>query len=157
MPALLKSPDARVVSVSSSAHLFASTVDWDDLNAQVPGAYAPWKAYGLSKLSNIFFAKALQKRVDQKGGIVRLGRSRSGGWRMLARRAGAVFWVVLFSLCFRGPAPPRFAVSFWSMDAVAAHLRPGHSTHLCQTIFSSDAFLHTSSLLRQVNQSQSQR
>ncbi|CAN0410166.1 unnamed protein product, partial [Hapterophycus canaliculatus] len=70
MPSLLKSPDARVVSVSSSAHLFASTVEWDDLNAQAPGAYAPWKAYGLSKLSNIFFAKALQKRVDSKGGSV---------------------------------------------------------------------------------------
>lgn len=68
MPSLLKSPDARVVSVSSSAHLFASEVEWDDLNAQAPGAYAPWKAYGLSKLSNIFFAKALQKRVDSKGG-----------------------------------------------------------------------------------------
>lgn len=68
MPSLLKSPDARVVSVSSAAHLFADTVDWDDLNAQAPGAYAPWKAYGLSKLSNIFFAKGLQKRVDQKGG-----------------------------------------------------------------------------------------
>ena len=68
MPSLLKSPDARVVSVSSSAHLFAPTVEWDDLNAQAPGAYAPWKAYGLSKLSNIFFAKELQKRADLKGG-----------------------------------------------------------------------------------------
>ena len=68
MPALLKSPDARVVSVSSSAHLFASTVEWDDLNAAAPGAYAPWKAYGLSKLSNIYFTKALQRRVDSKGG-----------------------------------------------------------------------------------------
>lgn len=71
MPSLLKSPDARVVSVSSSAHLFAPTVEWDDLNAEAPGAYAPWKAYGLSKLSNIFFAKALQKRVDSKGGALR--------------------------------------------------------------------------------------
>eukprot|EP00752_Nemacystus_decipiens_P016210 g14497.t1 len=70
MPSLLKSPDARVVSVSSSAHLFADKVEWDDLNAQAPGAYAPWKAYGLSKLSNIFFAKGLQKRVDQKGAPV---------------------------------------------------------------------------------------
>lgn len=68
MPSLLKSPDARVVSVSSSAHQFADKVEWDDLNAQAPGAYAPWKAYGLSKLSNIYFAKGLQKRVDQKGG-----------------------------------------------------------------------------------------
>lgn len=68
MPALLKSPDARVVSVSSSAHQFASTVEWDDLNAQAPDAYAPWKAYGLSKLSNIYFTKALQSRVDSKGG-----------------------------------------------------------------------------------------
>ncbi|CAM9715364.1 unnamed protein product [Ectocarpus sp. 13 AM-2016] len=67
MPALLKSPDARVVNVASAAHLFASSVEWDDLNAQAPGAYAPWKAYGLSKLSNIYFTKALQRRVDSKG------------------------------------------------------------------------------------------
>lgn len=68
MPSLLKSADARVVSVSSSAHQFASTVEWDDLNAEREGAYQPWKAYGLSKLSNIFFAKELQKRLDSKGG-----------------------------------------------------------------------------------------
>lgn len=68
MPSLLKSADARVVSVSSSAHLFAATVDWDDLNAEEPNAYAPWKAYGLSKLGNILFTKALQKRVDAVGG-----------------------------------------------------------------------------------------
>lgn len=70
MPSLLKSPDARVVSVSSSAHQFASTVEWDDLNAEREGAYQPWKAYGLSKLSNIFFAKELQKRLDSKGASV---------------------------------------------------------------------------------------
>ncbi|CAN0206463.1 unnamed protein product [Ascophyllum nodosum] len=70
MPSLTKSPDARVVSVSSSAHLFATTVDWDDLNAQAPDAYGPWKAYGLSKLSNILFTRALQKRVDDRGASV---------------------------------------------------------------------------------------
>eukprot|EP00904_Undaria_pinnatifida_P001762 jgi/Undpi1/11587/HiC_scaffold_30.g13882.m1 len=70
MPSLLKSADARVVSVSSSAHQFASTVEWDDLNAEREGAYQPWKAYGLSKLSNIFFAKELQKRLDSKGASV---------------------------------------------------------------------------------------
>lgn len=69
MPALLKSPDARVVNVASSAHLLASSVEWEDLNAQAPGAYAPWKAYGLSKLSNIYFTKALQRRLDSKGGV----------------------------------------------------------------------------------------
>lgn len=70
LPSLLKSPDGRVVTVSSSAHLFSPTVEWGDLNAQAPGAYAPWTAYGLSKLSNILFTKALQKRVDQKGGTL---------------------------------------------------------------------------------------
>lgn len=70
MPSLLKSPDARVVSVSSAAHFIADSVDWDDLNAKAPGAYGPWKAYGLSKLSNIYFAKELQKRVDSKGGAL---------------------------------------------------------------------------------------
>lgn len=68
MPSLLKSPDGRVVTVSSSAHLFAPKVDWDDLNAEAPGAYGPWTSYGLSKLSNILFTTALQKRVDEKGG-----------------------------------------------------------------------------------------
>lgn len=68
LPNLLKSPDARMVSVSSAAHLFADKVDWADLNASKPGAYGPWVAYGLSKLSNIFFAKELQRRVDLKGG-----------------------------------------------------------------------------------------
>lgn len=68
LPKVLKSTDGRIVNVSSSAHLFATTVEWDDLNAEASGAYGPWSAYGLSKLSNILFTKALQKRIDEKGG-----------------------------------------------------------------------------------------
>lgn len=68
LPSLLKSPDGRVVTVSSAAHLFADKVDWADLNAAKPGAYGPWVAYGLSKLGNILFTKELQNRVNRKGG-----------------------------------------------------------------------------------------
>lgn len=127
MPSLLKSPDARVVSVSSAAHLFADTVDWDDLNAQAPGAYAPWKAYGLSKLSNIFFAKGLQKRVDQKGGTHAQGSTdlgSEGGVPLSVPGRGfvsAVSFILLkaYSLCFGGlPCPTTFDVNFWCMGAV---------------------------------------
>jgi len=54
---------ARVVVVSSAAHLQAPTVgiEFDDLGAE--RKYGPWRAYGQSKLANVLFAKALARRL----------------------------------------------------------------------------------------------
>ena len=65
---LKNSKSARIINVSSSAHLFGkgSSVA-SDFMLEKESAYAPWLAYGNSKLCNILFTKELQKKIEQKG------------------------------------------------------------------------------------------
>jgi NAD(P)-dependent dehydrogenase (short-subunit alcohol dehydrogenase family) len=64
MPLLRRASGARVVSVSSLAHR-TGFIDFDDL--QGARVYAPWKAYGQSKLATLMFALELQRRSDAAG------------------------------------------------------------------------------------------
>jgi NAD(P)-dependent dehydrogenase (short-subunit alcohol dehydrogenase family) len=62
---LVASAPARVVTVSSMGHRFAS-VDWDDLPYRKKGYSEIW-AYGTSKLCNIWFAVESAKRFTGRG------------------------------------------------------------------------------------------
>jgi len=62
---LAAAPGARVVSVSSSAHL-RSAVDFDDIHFQTR-AYDPWIAYGQSKTANVLFAVEATRRWAPDG------------------------------------------------------------------------------------------
>jgi NAD(P)-dependent dehydrogenase (short-subunit alcohol dehydrogenase family) len=55
--------DARFVIVSSNAHRRApaSGIEFDNLSGE--RGYAPWTAYGQSKLANLLFAKELSRRL----------------------------------------------------------------------------------------------
>jgi NAD(P)-dependent dehydrogenase (short-subunit alcohol dehydrogenase family) len=64
-PALHAAGSARVVSVSSSAHLRAG-VDFEDIHF-CRRAYDPWTAYGQSKTANILFAVEAAKRWADYG------------------------------------------------------------------------------------------
>lgn len=64
MPVLRRAPAPRVVSVSSLAHR-TGFIDFSDL--QGARIYAPWKAYGQSKLACLMFALELQRRSDAAG------------------------------------------------------------------------------------------
>ncbi|GAA1590675.1 SDR family NAD(P)-dependent oxidoreductase [Kribbella karoonensis] len=66
--ALAAAGDARVVSVSSSAHL-RSDVHLDDLHFE-NRPYEPWAAYGQSKTANILFAVEGAKRWAADGIVV---------------------------------------------------------------------------------------
>lgn len=59
MPALLRAPAGRVVSVTSTAHHFGRMLDPE--NPHLRGNYGPWRAYGQSKLANYHFALGLQR------------------------------------------------------------------------------------------------
>jgi NAD(P)-dependent dehydrogenase (short-subunit alcohol dehydrogenase family) len=62
LPALLRAEAARVVTVTSTAHHTGRRVDPD--NPHLQGNYAPWKAYGQSKLANYHFALGLQREFE---------------------------------------------------------------------------------------------
>jgi NAD(P)-dependent dehydrogenase (short-subunit alcohol dehydrogenase family) len=65
LPALLRSPDARIVSVSSWGRKAGRSVDPD--NPHMTGRYEPWRAYGQSKLANVHFALELDRRLRAAG------------------------------------------------------------------------------------------
>lgn len=60
---LLATPGARVVNVSSQAHLIGR-MRWDDLDGE--RSYHKWTAYGQSKLANLLFTFELARRLHAK-------------------------------------------------------------------------------------------
>ncbi|MFN2150489.1 MAG: oxidoreductase [Anaerolineales bacterium] len=61
---LINTPNSRVVTVSSYAHIVGK-INFDDLNSEK--SYQKWLAYGQSKLANLLFAYELQRRSAKKG------------------------------------------------------------------------------------------
>ena len=66
LPALLATPGARVVTLTSTAHHFGRAVDPG--NPHLEGAYRPWRAYCRSKLANFHFGIGLQRELERAGG-----------------------------------------------------------------------------------------
>lgn len=61
LPLLLRTPGARVVTVSSGVHIIGK-INFDDLQSE--HSYNAWRAYGQSKLANLLFAYELQRRFE---------------------------------------------------------------------------------------------
>ncbi|MDJ0925601.1 MAG: oxidoreductase [Acidimicrobiia bacterium] len=62
---ILAADSARVVTVTSTAHLTGRIVDPDNVNME--GNYSAWGAYGRAKLANFHFALGLQREFDKHG------------------------------------------------------------------------------------------
>jgi len=62
LPAIARTPGARIVSVTSTAHHMGRSVNPDD--PHLARGYGPWKAYGQSKLANYHFAIGLQRLFE---------------------------------------------------------------------------------------------
>jgi NAD(P)-dependent dehydrogenase (short-subunit alcohol dehydrogenase family) len=61
LPALLSAPTARVVTVTSTAHLLGKAVD--PANPNLDGKYGPWRAYNQAKLANFHFGLGLHRQL----------------------------------------------------------------------------------------------
>jgi NAD(P)-dependent dehydrogenase (short-subunit alcohol dehydrogenase family) len=61
---LLQKGQARIINVSSAAHTWSGP-RFDDL--QWEQSYSPFKAYGMSKLFNIYFTQSLAEKYADKG------------------------------------------------------------------------------------------
>jgi NAD(P)-dependent dehydrogenase (short-subunit alcohol dehydrogenase family) len=62
---LLAAEEARVVTVTSTAHHLVWNVNFDDPHMRKK--YSPWKAYSQSKLANYFFALGLHNEFKNSG------------------------------------------------------------------------------------------
>ena len=65
LPALLRPPGARIVTVTSTAHHMGHAVD--PANPHLVGRYRPWRAYGQAKLANYHFGLGLQRELAKAG------------------------------------------------------------------------------------------
>jgi NAD(P)-dependent dehydrogenase (short-subunit alcohol dehydrogenase family) len=65
LPALAHTPNARIVTVTSTAHHFGRAVDSE--NPHLDGRYRPWRAYNQAKLANFHFGLGLQHGLAQTG------------------------------------------------------------------------------------------
>ena len=65
LPALLRAPGARIVTVTSTAHHMGRAVN--RANPHLHGRYRPWRAYGQAKLANFHFGLGLQRELEQAG------------------------------------------------------------------------------------------
>ena len=97
---IIRTPQARVVTVSSWGHLFGK-IDFDNLNPDK--GYDAGVAYGQSKLANLLFAYELQRRF-RGAGVDAMAAAAHPGWT--AGTILAVHWpmVRLLSL-FIGQKP----------------------------------------------------
>jgi NAD(P)-dependent dehydrogenase (short-subunit alcohol dehydrogenase family) len=64
LPTLIRTPRARVVTVSSTAHK-PGRIDFDDLMHE--RRYRKWGVYSASKLANLLFAYELQRKLAAEG------------------------------------------------------------------------------------------
>ncbi len=62
---LTETKGSRIVNVSSMAHK-TGNIDFDDLNWE-SRKYKPWKAYGDSKIANLYFTLELAGKLEEKG------------------------------------------------------------------------------------------
>ena len=84
---IAKTPGSRIVNVSSGAHKFGD-LDFEDLNWKTR-PYRKAKAYGDSKIANIYFTYELQKKL-RDAGYATLVTAAHPGWTAteLQRHAG---------------------------------------------------------------------
>eukprot|EP00435_Cladocopium_sp_Y103_P032403 s900_g8.t1 len=69
LPLLEKAPSARVVVVSSTAHLGANK-ELMEGDLMAPERYTQWGAYCQSKLANVLFAKELNRRFQEDPNVI---------------------------------------------------------------------------------------
>ena len=65
LPALLRTPGARIVTVTSTAHHMGRAIN--PANPHLHGRYRPWRAYGQAKLANFHFGLGLQRELEHAG------------------------------------------------------------------------------------------
>lgn len=69
--------NSRIVNVSSAAHK-AGNLNFDDLNWE-KRKYKAWKAYGDSKISNLYFTYEMQRKLEGSGNNV-IAAAAHPGW-----------------------------------------------------------------------------
>lgn len=121
---LIASAPSRVVSVSSEAHAFCKSINWDDLNWE-RSKYATFTVYGHSKLCNILWTRELARQLEGTGvianclhpGAVSTGLGTQGGG-LLAKVLTTVL-KPFFRTPLQGAATSIYLATSDDVDAVS--------------------------------------
>lgn len=98
---LKKTPDSRIVNVSSSAHK-QGKMDFDNLLFEEGKGYSPIKSYGRSKLSNLLFTYELQRKLEHSGmHSIAVAAHPGVAQTNLARYLDGKFWFKLLMPVFK--------------------------------------------------------
>lgn len=86
---LINTKSARIVNVSSGAHK-AGNIDFDDLTWE-KRRYSAWKAYGDSKIANLYFTFELNRKLKENG-FYAMATAAHPGWTAteLQRHTGVI-------------------------------------------------------------------
>ncbi len=74
---IINTENSRIVNVSSGAHK-AGKINFDDLNWE-KRVYKPWRAYGDSKIANLYFTYELKRKLE-KGNSKTIAVAAHPGW-----------------------------------------------------------------------------
>lgn len=99
LPALLRTPGSRIVTVTSTAHHMGRAVNPD--NPHLEGNYGAWKSYGQAKLANFHFGLGLQRELAKAGAsttslIAHPGLSNTDLQAVSVQESGGEFWARFF-------------------------------------------------------------
>jgi len=122
LPVLKATPNARIVTVSSSMHT-AGEIHFDDL--QWEQSYERWGAYAQSKLANLLFAYELQRRLAAAG--------------INAISVGCHPGYAATNLQFAGPEMEDSTVRVWMMKLGNALFAQGQEMGALPTLFAAVA------------------
>ncbi|MFC2139324.1 oxidoreductase [Bacteroidota bacterium] len=84
-----KTPGSRIVNIASSAHKFGN-IDFDDLNWE-KRKYNAWRAYGDSKIANLYFTYELKKRLEERGSAIKVTAAHPGWTATELQRHSGLF------------------------------------------------------------------
>src|SRR4029453_285539 len=123
MDALLKRPEPRVVTVSSTAHRMGQ-INFDDLQSEK--GYKRWPAYGQSKLANLLFAFELDRRAREASRPLRSMAAHPGYSATNLQFAGPSAFIERFTMRFtnvlvaqsadKGALPTLYAATVPDLD-----------------------------------------
>ncbi len=85
-------PESRIVNVSSLAHK-TGNINFDDLNWK-KRKYKKWSAYGDSKIANLYFTFALQRRLEKENSHVIVVAAHPGWTSTKLQRHTGIFSVL---------------------------------------------------------------
>ena len=87
---LLKSTEgSSIINVSSTAHKYGN-LDFNDLNWE-KRKYKAWRAYGDSKISNLYFAYELQRKLEKEKSHIKVTAAHPGWTATELQRHNSVF------------------------------------------------------------------